>query len=70
MKETPIIFSGNHPKLILDGTKTMTRRVMKPQPLCDAKYCDKPDFKAQKIDWMAIIYLTTGWEVVFLRLAS
>ncbi len=26
MKETPIIMSGNHPKLILDGLKTMTRR--------------------------------------------
>jgi len=28
MKETPIIMSGNHPKLILDGTKTQTRRVI------------------------------------------
>jgi len=26
MKETGVIMSGNHPKLILDGTKTMTRR--------------------------------------------
>ncbi len=26
MKQTGIIMSGNHPKLILDGTKTMTRR--------------------------------------------
>ncbi len=32
MKETPIIMSGNHPKLVLDGTKTRTRRVIKPQP--------------------------------------
>ncbi len=29
MKETPIIMSGNHPKLILDGIKTQTRRVCK-----------------------------------------
>ena len=29
MKETGIIMSGNHPRLILDGTKTMTRRVVK-----------------------------------------
>ncbi len=29
MKETPIIMSGNHPKLILDGIKTQTRRVIK-----------------------------------------
>ncbi len=32
MKETGIIMSGNHPKLILDGVKTQTRRVIKPQP--------------------------------------
>jgi len=32
MKETGIIMTGNHPKLILDGTKTQTRRVLKPQP--------------------------------------
>ncbi len=32
MKETPIIMSGNHPNLILNGDKTQTRRVMKPQP--------------------------------------
>ena len=29
MKETPIIMSGSHPKLILDGIKTQTRRVIK-----------------------------------------
>jgi len=28
MKETGIIMSGNHPKLILDGIKTQTRRVV------------------------------------------
>ena len=28
MKETPIIMSGNHPKLVLDGKKTVTRRVV------------------------------------------
>ncbi len=32
MKETGIIMSGNHPKLVLDGRKTQTRRVIKPQP--------------------------------------
>jgi hypothetical protein len=30
MKETGIIMSGNHPKLILDGIKTQTRRVITP----------------------------------------
>jgi len=39
MKETPIIMSGNHPKLVLDGLKTQTRRVIKPQP---TKYGDPP----------------------------
>ena len=29
MKETGIIMSGNHPKLVLDGVKTRTRRVIK-----------------------------------------
>ena len=31
MKETPIIMSGNHPRLILDGIKTQTRRVVSPK---------------------------------------
>ncbi len=33
MKETGIIMSGNHPKLVLDGTKTQTRRVINPKPM-------------------------------------
>lgn len=32
MKEIGIIMSGDHPKKILDNIKTMTRRVIKPQP--------------------------------------
>ena len=39
MKETGIIMSGNHPKLILDGLKTQTRRVIKPQPPTTAEPC-------------------------------
>lgn len=32
MKQTGIIMSGDHPQKCIDGTKTQTRRVIKPQP--------------------------------------
>jgi len=66
MKESPIIMSGDHPLKCLDGTKTMTRRVIVPQPNpCRHRdifsereygYNAPPDWQGQIIDWIDYKY--------------
>ncbi len=45
MKQTGIIMSGDHPRKVLDGTKTQTRRVIVPQPELTAEFENTSTFR-------------------------
>lgn len=50
MKERPIIMSGDNPRLILEGKKTQTRRVVKPEPDKDWHPLGVGPYNPTKID--------------------
>ena len=43
MKESPVLFNSDMVRAILEGRKTETRRIMKPQPKCTDRWCNWGD---------------------------